>query len=200
MGRKNASWCPPDVWRQIRLGTLVAGQVDRGHRSRPDRTEGFLSADRYSVHADPGHESSNAMFGGWASVVSLRAVLATADDDALPAAITINYVERIVPGDDVIVLVEKLGGGRSISHWRADVRASDDDRVLTAATVALANRRETDGYVEPTMPDAPEPESLIAFSSPGPQGQRTLIRQISGVPPGTSSGTGSVHWGPGLRP
>jgi acyl-CoA thioesterase len=161
-----------------------------------DDATAVRSLDRgtWSAHADPGHESINAMFGGWAAAVSVRAVVATADDEALPTAITINYLEGIVPGDDVTVRVDELGGGRSINHWRAEIRASDDDRVLTAAMAALANRRETDGNVEPTMPDAPDPESLIAFRAPGPQGERTLIRQISGLPPGTSTGTGSVHW------
>lgn len=153
-----------------------------------------LDGGAWSAHADPGHESISSMYGGWASAVSLRAVLATADDVSLPSAITVNYLERIVPGDDVNVRVERLGGGRWITHWRAEVRASDDDRVLTASMVALATRRETDRNVEPTMPDAPDPESLVAFRAPGPQGERTLIRQISGLPPGTSSGTESVHW------
>lgn len=56
------------------------------------------------------------MYGGWASAVSLRVVLATADDASLPSAITVNYLERIVPGDDANVRVERLGGGRWITH------------------------------------------------------------------------------------
>ena len=153
-----------------------------------------ISTGRWSAHADPRHESLSAMFGGWASAVSLRAVLATADGESLPAAITTNYLERIAPGDDVTVRVERLGGGRSISHWRAEVRANDDDRVLTAAMVALADRRHTDGHIEPEMPAAPDPDSLTEFHAPGPQGQRTLIRPISGLPPGSTSSTRSQHW------
>ena len=41
---------------------------------------------------------------------------------AKPSAMTVNYLGAIPPGDDVVVTAEHLGGGRSINHWRADVR------------------------------------------------------------------------------
>ena len=93
---------------------------------------------------------------------------------------TVNYIGAITPGQDVAVTVEHLGGGRSIDHWRADVRMADGDHALASAMVVLAKRRDTDHHAQFTMPDAPDPETLEEFHAPGAQGQQTMIRMISG--------------------
>jgi len=152
------------------------------------------------AHADPRQESISSVFGGWSAAVSLHAVRCASDalnDPELPstpAAITINFVERVVPGQDVRIQVERIGGGRSITHWRADLRSLEDDRILTSATVALANRRSTDGHLELAMPAGPAPEGLDDYHAPGPQGQRTVLRPITGFPPTSLPTTESRHW------
>ncbi|WP_426574666.1 acyl-CoA thioesterase [Aquihabitans sp. McL0605] len=150
--------------------------------------------------ADPHQESISAMFGGWSSAVSLHAVQCAAEaegeplDPTTPAALTINFIERVTPGHDVRLHVQHLGGGRSLAHWRADIHSLDDDRMLTTATVVLANRRATDGHVEPAVPAVPEPDGLDEYRAPGPQGQRTVLRPISGFPPEAQADTTSRHW------
>ena len=110
---------------------------------------------------------------------------------ATPAALTVHFVDRITPGEDVVLAVTRVGGGRSLAHWRAELLPADGDRVLAHAAVTLANRRESDGHVEPVMPEAPDPTSLPDFHAPGTQGQQTLIRPIWGQPTPDVSSTSS---------
>jgi acyl-CoA thioesterase len=51
--------------------------------------------------ADPRYESLNAMFAGWTTAVALRATLQSANNEALPSAITVNFVNRVEPGSQV---------------------------------------------------------------------------------------------------
>lgn len=156
-----------------------------------------LEGGRYRGHADRRHESISGMFGGWTAAIALEAVLRKAgggDPTAAPAALSIHFVDRIAPGEDVVLEVARLGGGRSLTHWRVEIFPTDAERVLAHAVVTLANRRETDSHVEPTMPDAPDPSSLGRFQAPGPQGQQTSIRPIWGHPPFNQASTSSGAW------
>jgi acyl-CoA thioesterase len=153
---------------------------------RPD------GASRWLAYADPDHESINAMFGGWATAISLSSVMRSGAGDGAPTAMTINFIEAITPDQDVAIEVSQLGGGRSVEHWRADLRQKSDDRFLASATVILANRRSTDSQSQFSMPTAPEPETLEEFHAPGPQGQRTMLRLISGEY--ASGDSSSAHW------
>jgi acyl-CoA thioesterase len=156
-----------------------------------------LGSGRWRAQADRRHESISGMFGGWTAALSLQAVLQEARAEgstALPAALSVQFVDRIAPGEDVVLAVTRLGGGRSLAHWRAELLSADGDRVLAHATVALVNRRESDGHVEPVMPAAPDPTSLEEFRAPGMQGQQTMIRPIWGFPPFNQSSTASGAW------
>jgi hypothetical protein len=46
------------------------------------------------ANADPHYHSANGMFGGWTTAVALQAVIDSADNNAKPSAVTINFVER----------------------------------------------------------------------------------------------------------
>lgn len=156
-----------------------------------------LDGGRWRAHADRRHESITGMFGGWTAAVSLQAVLRTAvsaGSTATPAALTVHYVDKITPGEDVVLAVARLGGGRSLAHWRAELLQADGDRVLAHAMVTLANRRESDAHLEPVMPAAPDPTSLDVFHAPGAQGQQTMIRPIWGHPPFQQASTSSGAW------
>jgi acyl-CoA thioesterase len=156
-----------------------------------------LDGDRWIAHADRRHESISAMFGGWTAAVSLQAVLASADaagSTATPVSLVVNLLDKVTPGDDVVLAVTRLGGGRSLTHWRAEMRPIDGDRLLAHAVVVLADRRESDGHVEPVMPHTPDPDSLDEFHAPGTQGQQTLIRPVFGQPPHNQASTASEAW------
>lgn len=147
---------------------------------------------RWLAYADPDHESINAMFGGWTAAVALGSVMRSALGGASPSALTVNFIEAIAPGQEVAIESCHLGGGRSIEHWRADVRATSDALIMASAMVVLTNRRTTDGHSQRPMPIAPDPETLEEFHAPGRQGQQTIIRLISGE--FASGDSSSCHW------
>ena len=149
----------------------------------------------WTTRADPNYESANGMFGGWTTAVALRAVCDDADGDAMPAAITINFVDRIEPGTDVCIRTRRIGGGRSVGYWQSEVTTVDNDATFAMASVVLATRRDSDGHLEITMPEAPDPATLEAtYPAPGPAGARTMMRPIVGSPPHNQASTYSSAW------
>ena len=54
------------------------------------------------------------MFGGWTSAVLLRAMMSSEASEAKPFAIKVDI------GSDVAIRTSRIGGGRSVMHWRAD--------------------------------------------------------------------------------
>jgi acyl-CoA thioesterase len=148
----------------------------------------------WKAFADPRYESANAMFGGWTTAVALRAVARSGDREASPSAITMNFVGPIEAGTDVRIRTRRIGGSRSVNHWLAELLAGEGDEVLALATVVLAIRRDTDGHTQPTMPSAPDPESLDELHPPGPQGERSVIRPIHGHPSFGRNDTTSSAW------
>ena len=125
------------------------------------------NGEQWRAHADADHESISAMFGGWTAAVMLRAVSTTAESDARPSALTANFIRPVAPGRDVVVIPSRLGGGRSLEHWRVDLRAVDGDEtdsseLLATALVVLTNRRESEPHAQFGMPPVPAPEVRLA--------------------------------------
>lgn len=148
---------------------------------------------RCIAHADPNYEALNGMFGGWTTAVALRAVCDEADSAATPAAITINFVSKVEPGKDVLIRSRRVGGGRSVSHWQAELTVADD--TVAVASAVLTERRDTDAHLEITMPDAPDPSTLeLTYPAPGPFGERAGLRPIVGDPPHNQDSTYSSGW------
>jgi acyl-CoA thioesterase len=135
---------------------------------------------RWLAHAEPDHQSITGMFGGWTAGVLLNAVMQTAKGTAMPSAMTVSYVGAVPPGDDVVVAVEHLGGGRSINQWRADVRPTSEDSVLATAVVAMTSRRPSPPHRQLQMPKTPGPDSLERIYAPSPQGDHSDLRVTSG--------------------
>jgi acyl-CoA thioesterase len=145
------------------------------------------------AHADPNYESMNGMFGGWTAAVALRAICDGVDGEAVPSALTVNFVGKVEPGSDLLIKTRGVGGGRSVSYWQSELTA--DDVTLAVASVVLTERRETDGHLEITMPDAPDPATLdVTYPAPGPWGERAPVRPIFGLPPHNRASTYSTAW------
>ena len=137
---------------------------------------------RWLAHADPDHQSITGMFGGWTTGVLLGAVMRTSNDTAAsPSAMTVNFIGAISPGHDVVVTVEHLGGGRSIDHWRAEVRSMTDEAVLASGLVALTKRRPSDPHLQLSMPEALDPDGLERIYAPPPQGLQSDLRTVFGA-------------------
>lgn len=147
----------------------------------------------WSAHADPNYESTNGMFGGWTTAVALRAVCDDADGEATPSAITINFVNKVASGTDVVIQTRRVGESRSVSYWQSELTVANS--TVAVASVVLTSRRDTDGHLEVTMPAAPDPSELeVNFMAPGPCGERTYQRPIVGSPPFNQASTYSTSW------
>ena len=144
--------------------------------------------------ADPSYISTNAMYGGWTTAVALKAAMLSHAGDAKPSAITVNFVERVDPGTDVVIRSRRVSGSRSITHVQSELTDGAEGRTLALATALFTDRRDTDGLTVPTMPHAPDPETLGLFHPPGSQGERSMIRPILGQPPFGNHDTVSTAW------
>lgn len=147
----------------------------------------------WTASADLKYESANGMFGGWTTAVALRAVCDDADRDVTPSTITINFVNKIEPGSDVVIETRRVGEGRSVSYWQSELKV--DNSTLAVASVVLTKRRESDGHLEVPMPEVPEPSLLEMLQmAPGPCGQQMSDRPIVGNPPHSQKSTYSTGW------
>lgn len=145
----------------------------------------------WTAYADPDHQSITGMFGGWTTAVALASVMNSSTSEAVPAALTINFVGSIDPGSDVEIRTSLIGSTRSLEHWSSTVHGGDS--VHAAALIVLANRRETEPHLQPTKPDAPDPSTLERFEAPPPQGRQTEMYPAAPWAYG-SGDTRSAHW------
>ena len=148
---------------------------------------------QWTAHADAQYESLNGMFGGWTTAVALRAVCDEADGDVTPSAVTVNFVNKVEPGRDVVIETRRVGESRSVSYWQSELTV--DTLTVAVASVVLTQRRETDGRSDITMPDVPEPVTLESRQlAPGPCGQQVSDRPIVGYSPFHRDSTYSAEW------
>ena len=149
---------------------------------------------RLTARADPNYEANTGMFGGWTSALLLKAVLNHPDAHGSASAMTVNFIERLAPGELVILAVASLGGGRSLTHWRCDVQREQDGALLATASVVLANRRDTEQKIDIAPPDAPPPGDVPRSNPPGPFGRQVETRVIDGAPPFNRPDMRSLSW------
>jgi len=123
------------------------------------------------------------MFGGWTAALLLRAVLSDAIDQGSPSTLTVHFIKAITPGSEVKIRTQNIGGGRSLSIWRAEVQVAETEGVAAIADVVLSKRRESHSFTDMFMPSAPPPETLAEFQAPGKWGQFNIYRPSRGSPP-----------------
>jgi acyl-CoA thioesterase len=106
----------------------------------------------------------------------------------------VNYIAKVEPRDEVTVRARRVGEGRSVQHWQSEL-LSTDNQTLAQATIVFARRGETDGFTEPRMPEAPDPDTLEKFHPrTGAHGERVLQRPIVGYPPFGRKSSLSLSW------
>ena len=126
--------------------------------------------------ADPQYEANTGMFGGWTAALLLKALLDHPDSEGTASSLTINFVNRVVPGERLLIRSSKLGQSRSLSHWRADLHRSEGDAILASASAVLARRRPSESAMDFSVPPALSPDELLASHPPGAFGRRTDTR------------------------
>jgi acyl-CoA thioesterase len=148
----------------------------------------------WRAFADPRFEAGTGMFGGWTAALLLQATRLAAPGEGAPVAVGVSYVSKISTGVELAVRASAIGGGRSLSHWRAEAREVGGAALGAVATVLLAKRRDSDGFTEGAAPAAPPPEELPCFHPPAPFGARVDVRPVSGFPPFNRPDTRSLSW------
>ena len=119
------------------------------------------------AQADPRYEANTGMFGGWTAALMLKAVLEHPDRQGTASAMTVNFVGRIAPGEELSLASRLLGGSRSLTHWRCDLSRAETGELLTTATIVLAQRRNTEQAMDFAMPVAEAPPGAPIGGDPG---------------------------------
>lgn len=149
---------------------------------------------QWRAHADPGNEAGNGMYGGWTAALLLKSIVVDERAEGEPTTLTVNYVNRLPPGRDLILTARPLGGSRSVTTWQADVRADGHDEIGAIASVVMANRRDGVGFTEFAPSEAGDPSAVDSFHPPAPFGQQIDVRPIYGMPPLNRPDTRSISW------
>ena len=140
--------------------------------------------EQWRAHADADHESISSMFGGWTAAVLLRRGVATSASDGQPSALDGQLHPAGGPGSDVTIscvaprgravrtLARRLAPGRRRDRRRRAARRPRWSCSPTAAspTCTCSSR----------CPRCPPLTGSSRSTPPGPQGQQTEIRQVSG--------------------
>ena len=149
----------------------------------------------WTCRASADYEMMGRMFGGWTAAVILKAVLASAASERMPAALTVSFLDEVMPGSDLVITPQLIGGGRSVQHWSADMDTVGDARKVARAAVVLAERRPSQAHVEPEMPSVPGPEEdLEPLVPPGAAGSQIASFAVAGNPPFGLFDTRSLAW------
>ncbi len=146
--------------------------------------------------APPDYEAMNGMFGGWTAALLLNAVLQDPASEGAGSAssLTMHYISAVPVRASLLLRTQRLGGGRSLSHWRVDLMVEGSSDVIATAAVVLANRRDTDGLTVGKAPAAPPPGPMPAFEPPAAAFRNIDVRYVSGGPPFSRDSTRSVVW------
>ena len=144
--------------------------------------------------ADPAYEANTGMFGGWTAALLLKSVLEDPGADGSASALTVSYISRTPPGSALILRPRRIGGGRSISHWRSELFVEGEAAPVAVAAIVLSNRRESDSFAERAMPQAPGPDALQDFRPPASFGRTTAVRYAMGAMPFNQPTTRSLAW------
>src|SRR5579862_5833107 len=134
----------------------------------------------FKSHADPGFQGAAGMFGGWHAALMLKSVLASAGAEGTASALTVNFIKGVQAGGGLTLRTSRLGGGRSLAHWRCDLYAEDETEIAVTAIMVLASRRQSERHCEVRMPDALAPDTLPISHPPGSMGEHVDRRVALG--------------------
>lgn len=144
--------------------------------------------------ADPKREANNGMFGGWTAALLLKAVLDDPQSEGFASAITTHFIGRVAAGSELNLRTQRLGGSRSLTHWRSELWIEGSNDLAATATVVLANRRESDRFTEFPFPDMPPPETLSEFHPPAGFGDTMEMRFPGDFYPFNQPTTRTLAW------
>lgn len=150
----------------------------------------------WRVKADERYWNALGPWGGWTAGALLKAVLVEPEARGAPVAMTINIMAGFEK-EDVMIATRRMRQGGSLEFW--NVELSQGEKICAQAMVTLAERRETDRFVEAPLPAAPVPEEVTP--PPPREGNRLAFgamfesRPVKGMQPFTQDGdTQTISW------
>jgi acyl-CoA thioesterase len=144
--------------------------------------------------SDPTYEANTGMFGGWTAALLLRAALAAPGAEGSVSSLTVSFLNRIAPGAKLRLRPQRLGGGKSMTHWRCDLFLEDGGDLAASAHMVLTHRKPGDARSWLAMPDSPGPEHLPVFNPPNRFGARFDIHFVEGGEPFATPGARTLAW------
>jgi acyl-CoA thioesterase len=146
--------------------------------------------------APPEYEAMNGMFGGWTAAFLLNAVLQDPATEGAGSAssLTVHYIRAVPVRAALLLRTQRLGGGRSLSHWRVELMVEGSPDIIATAAVVLANRRDSDGLTVGQPPSALMPEPMATPAAPAAAFRNIDVRYVSGGPPFSRDSTRSIVW------
>jgi acyl-CoA thioesterase len=148
----------------------------------------------FKSHADSGFQGANGMFGGWLTALMLKSVGESEGAEGTASALTVNFIKGVQAGAGLTLRTGRLGGGRSLAHWRCDLYAEDESEIAVTAIIVLASRSQSDRHCEARMPDAQAPETLSLSHPPSKMGEHVDSRRALGDPSQVQDSTRSWMW------
>lgn len=126
-------------------------------------------ANRWKTRADARYWNAFGPWGGWTAGALLKAVQAEPAHRGSPVALTINLMSGFEQ-EEVLLTTRLMRATRSMEFWSVELSQAGEENVCAQAMVTLAQRRDTEHFLEIPMPDAPSPETI----PPPPHGAMTL--------------------------
>jgi acyl-CoA thioesterase len=133
------------------------------------------------------------MFGGWTAALLLKSMIEHAEYEGSPAALSINFIGRISPGEQLRIKLTPTGSTQSLAHWRSDLHG-ETGFLLASATAVFARRRPSDRAGGVEIPGVAPPDDLPVSNPPGRFGQHTETRTAYGLPPFRRPDLRSLAW------
>jgi acyl-CoA thioesterase len=116
----------------------------------------------WAGEADPlyGHLGGAGRFGGWTAAMLLRAAMLEPGERGEPLSLTVLFTDAIGDGP-IEISTRLLRAGARLQFWRSEI--SQRGKLCAHAQATFGMRRETLGWTDAVMPDAPPPEGIESF-------------------------------------
>ncbi|HQN51027.1 MAG TPA: thioesterase family protein [Phenylobacterium sp.] len=112
----------------------------------------------WASQADKRYWNAIGPWGGWTAALLLKAVLAEADHNGTPVAMTINLMGGLDETAPLALMTRPARQGRSMEFWTSELIQNDASAAM--AMVTLGHRRDTLTAHEAEFPQVAPPESL----------------------------------------
>lgn len=114
-------------------------------------------ANTWSGEADPDYAHQGGRFGGWTAAILLQAAMLEPEARGEPLSTSVLFTDAVGDGP-IEISTRLLRAGSRLQFWRSELQQRG--KVCAHAQVTLGVRRDTPGFTDAVMPEAPPPEEV----------------------------------------